>query len=149
MPSQKNNDLLIKGGLIALLIFLLRKAGSSAPLPGDTFGAPFAFGGGNFKGMPVKWVYDKKGYPLQVTQKPNARENDIFTVKDANTQNNYIPKSGQVIGTVINAVQDTGDKRMIWFEVRPNFTLRYKTKLSNFWIVTFNDGQSQEFFKVG
>ena len=38
MPSTKNNDLIVKGGLIALLIFLLRKAGSSAPIPGDTYG---------------------------------------------------------------------------------------------------------------
>lgn len=149
MSNYAKNKALKIGSIAALLWFLLRKAGTSAPIPGNTYGAPFAFGGGNFKGMPVKWVYFKKDYPLQVTLKPNARENDIFTVKDATTNKDFIPAQNETIGTVIRAVQDTGDKNLIWFQVKPTFRVKYKSNLTNFWVPTFNDGKSTELFKIG
>lgn len=38
--SKTLNDTAQKVGLVVLILFLLRKAGSSAPIPGDTYGAP-------------------------------------------------------------------------------------------------------------
>jgi len=148
--SNNTKDKAFKiGGIALVLWFLLRKAGTSAPIPGDTYGAPFSIGGGNFKGMPVKWVYFNKDYPLQVTLKPDARENDIFTVKDNSTGQNFVPAQNETIGTVIRAYQDTGDKNLIWFQVKPTFRVKYKSQLTNFWVATFNDGKTKEFFKVG
>jgi hypothetical protein len=115
MPSQKNNDLLIKGGLIALLIFLLRKAGTSAPLPGDTFGGTEAkpsktrgkgdedlVSWANTKGKILKAYWNGPSGQLYGYLSPNdiLNGNKDYTIGGTVGKKNMTIKNGQFLGYV-------------------------------------------------
>ena len=126
MPSKKNKDLLIKGGLIALLIFLLRKAGTSAPLPGDTFGAPETFGGGDIpRGKYI--LFDSNKGKLQVWQKAGGNTTNFYTVFDKNKNSPVIVEPGQVIGRALKSLKDSNG--INWILLDPV----YKTDLAQ-WV---------------
>lgn len=134
MPSQKNNDLIVKGGLIALLIFLLRKAASSAPTPGDIYGGegnvPGADGNNTvrsqqlsasgFKGRDLKkgtyyFTVPQKGYKNPVTiyflgfdkysqAKASALSNSITYYNQERVKNNRVPNIEANQGDVIGRI---------------------------------------------
>jgi len=125
MSKAKNKALKI-GGIALIIWLLLRKAGSSAPIPGDTYGAPgdekqtnYPFGGNVKTGKRV--IMD--GTPgemvnIAVWSKPYGNFTQKYFIKDAKTNTLIFATAGRVIGTV--AAQTAPDSNgIVWIKLKP------------------------------
>ena len=114
MPKSKNNTAQ-KVGLVVLLLFLLRKIGSSAPIPGDTFGATEAkpsktrgkgdedlVSWANTKGKILKAYWNGPSGQLYGYLSPNdiLNGNKDFTIGGTVGKKNMTIKKGQFLGYV-------------------------------------------------